>query len=57
MNADGIVNFADQYGKEYYGCTTSEGKWHYTDDGCIAVALYSVKEVTDEEFKVLQKFL
>ena len=57
MNAEGINNFADQYASEYYECTSSEGKWHYTDDMCIAVAVYDVKEVSDEDFEVLRKYI
>ena len=57
MNAEGLNEFADHYASDYYGCTSTEGKWHYTDDMCIAVAVYSVEEVSDEDFEVLKKYI
>ena len=56
----GYFGSLNEYGnacaKDYYGCTSTEGKWHYTDDGCIAVSLYSIVEVSDEEYEVLKKY-
>ena len=57
MNAEGINNFANQFAKNYYECVTTEGKWHYTEDECLAVSVYDVMEVSDEDFEVLRKFI
>jgi len=57
MNAEGINNFANQFAKNYYECVTTEGKWHYTEDECLEVAVYDVREVSDEDFEVLRKFI
>lgn len=56
-HVEDINEFADQYAKEYYACESSDGKWHYTDDMCIAVAVYDVKQVSDEDFEVLRKYI
>ncbi len=57
LTSETINDFADQYAKDYYGCTSTEDKWHYTDDLCTAVTVYDVKEVSNEDFEVLKKYI
>lgn len=60
MNAESLNNFGNKYASDYFGCKNSDeekSNWHYNENGCLAVRLYDIKEVTDEEYEVLKKYI